>query len=63
MAGDMNAHSRRWDPKCREQRDATLWDEIIDEYGLEIRNDDHPTHHCARSGEEGKSTIYLTLAT
>jgi len=59
----MNAHSGRWDPRCREQCDATLWDEIIDEYELEIGNEDRPTYHWARSGEEGKSTIELTLAT
>jgi len=25
IAGDMNAHSRGWDPRCREQRNATIW--------------------------------------
>jgi len=64
MAGDMNAHSQRWYPRCREQRDATFWEEIIDEHGLEIGNDDdRPTHHWARNSEEGESTIDLTLAT
>jgi macrodomain Ter protein organizer (MatP/YcbG family) len=63
IAGDMNAHSRRWDPRCWEQHDATFWEEILDEYGLEIGNDDRPTHHWARNGEEGESTIDLTLAT
>jgi endonuclease/exonuclease/phosphatase (EEP) superfamily protein YafD len=32
LAGDFNAHSRRWDPRCKEQRDATFWEEIIDEH-------------------------------
>jgi hypothetical protein len=62
LAGDFNAHSRRWDPRYKEQRDATFWEEIIDEYGLEIGNDDQPTHHWAGNGEEGESTIDLTLA-
>jgi hypothetical protein len=35
---------------------------ILDEYGLEIGNDDRPTSHWARSGEEGELTIELTLA-
>jgi len=35
IAGDMNAHRRRWDLRCREQRDATFWEEIINEYGQE----------------------------
>jgi len=63
IVGGINAHSRRWDPKCREQHNAAFWEEIIDEYGLEIGNDDWPTHHWARTGEEGESTIDLTLAT
>ena len=62
--GNMNAPSRRRDPRSREQRDAMFWEEIIDEHGLEIGNDDNqPTHHWARNGEEGESTIDLTLAT
>jgi len=49
MAGVMNAHSRRWDPRCRQQRNATFWEEIIDQYRLEIGNDDRPTHHSVRT--------------
>jgi len=64
IAGDMNAHSRRWNLRCRVQCIATFWEEIIDEYGIEIGNDDDlSTHHWARNGEEGESTIDLTLAT
>jgi hypothetical protein len=63
IAGNMNAHSQRWDPRCRAQRDAALWEEIIDEYGLEIGNDNRPTHHWARNGEDGELTIDLTLTT
>jgi hypothetical protein len=64
IAGGMKTHRQRWDPRCREQRDATLWEEIIDEHGLEIGNDDdRHTHHWARNGEDGESTIDLTLAT
>jgi len=29
IAGDMNANSGSWDPRCREQHDATFWEEII----------------------------------
>ena len=60
----MNSHSRRWYPRCREQRDATFWDEIIDEHELEIGNDDdRHTYHWARNGDEGRWSIALTLAT
>jgi len=38
-------------------------EEIIDIYRLVIGNDDRPTHHWAGNGEEGISTIDLTLAT
>jgi len=41
----------------------TFWEEIIDEYGVEIGNDDWLTPHWAGTGEEGKSTIVLTLPT
>jgi len=40
-----------------------VWEEITDEYGLEIENVDRPTHHWARNGEQGESTIALTLVT
>jgi len=59
----MNAHSQRWDPRCSDQRNAISWEAIIDQYGLEIGNDDWPTHHWARNGKEGEWTIELTLAT
>jgi len=58
---DFNSHSWRWDPRCKDQCDATFWEEIIDLCGLEIGNDDEPTHHWAWNGEEGESTIDLTL--
>jgi hypothetical protein len=63
IAGDMNSQSRRWGPRCREKRDAMFWEEIIEQRGPEIGNDDdRPTHHWARNGEDGESTIDLTLA-
>jgi hypothetical protein len=63
IARDIDAHSRRWNPRCREQRDATFWEKIIVEYRLEIRNDDRPTNHWAPNGKEGESTVDLTVAT
>jgi len=62
LAGDFNAHSKRWDLRCLEQRDATFWEGVIDENGLEIGNDGRPTHHWTREAQEGKSDIDLTLA-
>jgi hypothetical protein len=57
-----DAHSRRWDPRCRELWDAIFWEEIIDENGPEIGNDDQSTHHWTRDGNEGESIVDLTLA-
>jgi len=62
LAGDFNAHSKRWDPRCTEPRDAVFWEDIIDENGLEIRNDDRATHYWKRGDLEVKSVIDLTLA-
>jgi len=45
LAGDFNAHSKRWDPKWQVQRDAAFWEDAIDENGLEIGHDGRPTHH------------------
>ena len=63
IAGDMTAPSRRWDTRCRQKGNATSWEEMIAEYGLEIGNDDRATQHLARNGEARESTIDLTLAT
>jgi hypothetical protein len=62
LAGDFNAHSKRWDPRCQVQRDAAFWEDVIDENGLEIGNDGRPTHHWTREDQEGESVIDLTLA-
>jgi hypothetical protein len=44
------------------QRDATFWEDVIDETGLEIGNDGEATHHWTREGHGGKSVFDLTLA-
>jgi len=62
LGGDFNAHSKRWDPRCQVQRDVTFWESVIDENGLEIRNDGRPTHHWTREDQEGESVIDLALA-
>jgi len=43
------------------QRDATFWEDVIDENGPEIGNDGTATHHWTREGHEGESVIDLTL--
>jgi len=53
LAGDFNAHSQRCDPRCTERRDAAYWDDITDEHGLVLGNDDRPTHNWTRNESEG----------
>ena len=62
LAGDFTAHSKRWDPRWQVQQDASFWEDVIDENGLQIGNDGRPTDHWTREDQEGKSVIDLTLA-
>jgi len=62
LAGDFNAHSIRWNPRCPVQWDAVFWEEVIDQNCLEIGNDGEATHHWTSEGHEGESVIDLTLA-
>jgi hypothetical protein len=62
VAGDFNAHSKRWDPRCLVQWDAAFWEDVMDENGLEIGNDGRPTDYWTREDREGESVIELTLS-
>jgi len=62
LAGNFNAHSSRWDPRCRAQRNASFWEGVIDENGLKIGNDGRSTHYWTREDHEGELVIDLTLA-
>jgi len=44
------------------QRDATFWEDVIDENGLEIGNDGRAPHDWTREGHECETVIDLTLA-
>jgi hypothetical protein len=44
------------------QRNATFWEEVIDENGLEVGNDGQPIHHWTREDHEREVGIDLTLA-
>jgi len=61
VAADMNTLSRRWHPRSKNQLDVIFREEVFVEYGLEMGHDDRPTHHCARTIEEGESIIDQTL--
>jgi len=62
LAGDINAHSKCWDPRCTEPRYAVIWEDIIDGNGLEFGNDDRATHFWTRGDLQGKSVIDVPLA-
>jgi hypothetical protein len=50
---DLNAHSSWWDLRWRVQQNATFWEEVIDENGLEVGNNGQPTHYWTREDHEG----------
>jgi len=50
LAGDFNAHSRQWDPRCQWPQNASCWEEVIDENELEIGNEGRSTHHWMTEG-------------
>jgi len=62
LPGDFNTHSKHWDPRCQVNQNVAFWEDVIDENGLEIGNDDRSTHHWARENQEGELVINLMLA-
>ena len=62
LAGDFNGHSTTWDRRCQVQLNATFWEDVIDENGLEIGNDWRAAHHWTTEGHECESVIDLMLA-
>jgi hypothetical protein len=54
LAGNFNAHSGRWDPRCCAQRKASFGEGVIDKDGLEIGNDGRSTHYWTREDHESE---------
>jgi len=44
------------------QRNAAIWEEVIEQNGLEVGNKNQPTHYWTREDHEGESVIDLILA-
>jgi hypothetical protein len=61
LPSNLNAHSCKWDWRCKAQCEQTIWEQILDEYRLDIVNDNQPTHHYTRTGAEGDATMDLTM--
>lgn len=60
--GDFNTQSQQCDPWCLERREAAYWQEIINNHGLVIVNDNWPTDNWTGIESEADSIIVLTLA-
>ena len=55
--GDWNAHSDRWDPRCRPRRDYDFVETVMDEQVLINDTDQEPTDTCMRNSEIMESRI------
>jgi hypothetical protein len=65
IAGDFNAHSPRWNPHGPLRRNHHFLEELMDDYGLIVKNDGTATRHPDCEVEEDEppiSIIDLTLA-
>jgi len=51
LGGDWIAHSDGWEPQCPPKRDATLLENLMDEYELIDVTDGEATHPHTRNGE------------
>jgi hypothetical protein len=52
IAGDFNAHSPRWNPHDPPRRNHHFLEELMDDYGLIVKNDGPATRHPDRDLEE-----------
>ena len=62
VAGDFNAHSPLWNPKCTTRKNATFLEELVKSFDFQILNDDQATRPPARDEDGIHSVIDLTLA-
>jgi hypothetical protein len=58
IAGDMNAHSTVWNGRLTRRRNATFWEELIEDKALMVWN----TEDATRLGGTNHSIIDLTLS-
>ena len=60
VAGDMNAHSKLWNPRTTRPRNNVFWEQLIQDSGLVVWNSEEETRMGA--GAEIHSIIDLTLS-
>ena len=58
LAGDFNAHSTMWNPRCANRRDATSLENLTRAFDLRVLTDERPT----RPSDGLHSIIGLALA-
>jgi hypothetical protein len=57
IAGDMNAHSKMWNPKVTRRQNATFWEKLIEDEALMIWN----TEEAKRSAPEATNHSIIDL--
>ena len=62
LAGDFNAHSPVWNPRCTERRNAAFLEDMIVRHELQVLNDGTATRPANRDSNI-HSVIDLTLTT
>lgn len=61
VAGDMNAHSKMWNPQARGRKNATFWEEVIENFDMVIWNPEQGTRKASVS--DTVAIIDLTIST
>ena len=62
LAGDFNAHSPAWNPRCRTRRNAAFLESLVETHELQVLNDGTATRPASHSSEL-HSVVDLPLAT
>jgi len=62
LHGNYNADSQCCDPRCPDLREATFWENNIDEHWLVVGNDNQPTQYWMSNETEGVFIIDISLA-
>ena len=62
LCGDWNAHSKQWNDRCTQRRNATFLETLIQKYELQVMNDDEDICYTMRGGNVIWSIIDVTLA-
>jgi hypothetical protein len=62
LCGDCIAHINQWNDRCTQWRNAIFLKNLVQEYKLQVINDDEDTFFTTRDGNQVRLTINVTLA-